>query len=159
MRAWKVVSSVSTTQHFVFEFNANFLFLALLWQRGRLFTDNYWNFIKHNFFRNEFLSTITIVERVLEIGTENDLAKCKKCGNSFLFGSKISDYCRTCLEKFPELNQRAISCTQPMCNHYRMGSPFKNPFGIESKNHCFLKKKRIIIPIINCGEHTSQRKL
>lgn len=71
----------------------------------------------------------------------------------------ISDYCRVCLKKYPELKPRALSCALPKCVYYEPYGKIsiKNiftPFGNYDKgSYCALLKKRVIIPIINCPNH------
>ena len=90
------------------------------------------------------------------------MPKCEKCGNSFFVGSKISSYCRTCLEKFPELKTSATSCAMPKCIHYNyLGKiTLKNaftPFGnYDQGSHCVLLKKRITVPVVNCTYHQTE---
>jgi hypothetical protein len=90
------------------------------------------------------------------------MPKCEKCGNSFFVGSMISNYCRTCLEEFPELKTRACSCALPKCIYYKSFGKISlrntlTPFGnYDQGSHCELLKKRITIPIINCEHHKTE---
>jgi len=89
------------------------------------------------------------------------MAKCLKCGNFFIGGSMISDYCRVCLKKYPELKPRAASCALPKCIHYEPYGKINLltvfvPCQWNNGSHCKLLKKRLVIPIINCPKHETK---
>ena len=58
---------------------------------------------------------------------------CKKCGKDFLLGKGISDYCVTCLQKYPNECHMHLACFTPKCKnmivqYHKIGLTGRIPF-------------------------------